>query len=63
MGNVLADYEDGGGVVVVGDAAWYNYYHWYREGRWMFDGYSPYVSRFRTSMILIPPASPISLIP
>ena len=42
MGNVLADYEDGGGVVVVGDAAWYNYYHWYLEGRWMFDGYSPY---------------------
>jgi hypothetical protein len=23
MGNVLADYEDGGGVVVVGDHAWY----------------------------------------
>jgi hypothetical protein len=42
MGNVLADYEDGGGVVVVGDAAWYNYYHRYLEGRWMFDGYSPY---------------------
>ena len=42
MGNVLADYEDGGGVVVVGDIAWYNFGHWYLEGRWMFDGYSPY---------------------
>jgi hypothetical protein len=42
MGNVLADYEDGGGVVVVGDAAWYNFGQWYLEGRWMFDGYSPF---------------------
>jgi hypothetical protein len=37
MGNVLADYEDGGGVVVVGDIAWYNFGHDYLEGRWMFD--------------------------
>jgi hypothetical protein len=42
MGNVLADYEDGGGVVVVGDIAWYNFGQWYLEGRWMFEGYSPY---------------------
>jgi len=42
MGNVLADYEDGGGVVVVGDIAWYNFGHWYLEARWMFDGYSSY---------------------
>lgn len=63
MGNVLADYEDGGGVVVVGDVAWYNFGQWYLEGRWMFDGYSHTVSRSRISTIIIQLASSISLIP
>jgi hypothetical protein len=34
MGDVLADYEDGGGVVVVGDSAWL-------VGPWNL-GYTPY---------------------
>jgi hypothetical protein len=42
MGNVLADYEDGGGVVVVGNHAWANDGGWLLQGRWMTGGYSPY---------------------
>ena len=41
MGDVLADYEDGGGVVVVGDFAW-AVGPWNLGGRWMNDGYTPY---------------------
>ena len=44
MGNVLADYEDGGGVVVVGNHAWANDGGWLLQGRWMTGGYSPYDS-------------------
>src|SRR5262245_46748797 len=42
MGNVLADYEDGGGVVVVGNSAWWDTGPWKLAGRWMTGGYSPY---------------------
>ena len=42
MGNVLADYEDAGGVVVVGNHAWANDGGWLLQGRWMTGGYSPY---------------------
>jgi hypothetical protein len=44
MGNVLADYEDGGGVVVVGTFAWDNRGGWNLAGRWMTGGYSPFNS-------------------
>lgn len=44
MGNVLADYEDGGGVVVVGTFAWDSQATWNLAGRWMTDGYTPYNS-------------------
>ena len=32
MGNVLADYEDGGGVVIVGTFAWGNGGGWLHAG-------------------------------
>ena len=41
MGNVLADYEDAGGVVVVGNHAWATDGGWLLQGRWMTGGYSP----------------------
>lgn len=41
MGNVLADYEDAGGVVVVGAVAWLQGGSTL-AGRWMTGGYSPY---------------------
>jgi len=41
MGNVLADYEDAGGIVVVGTAAWDHTGCWNLQGRWMTGGYSP----------------------
>ncbi len=44
MGNVLADYEDHGGVVVVGNHAFANDGGWLLQGRWMTGGYSPYAS-------------------
>jgi len=44
MGNVLADYEDDGGVVAVGNYAWANDGGWLLQGRWMTGGYSPYNS-------------------
>ena len=44
MGNVLADYEDGGGVVIVGTFAWDNRGTWNLAGRWMTGGYTPYNS-------------------
>ena len=42
MGSVLADYEDAGGVVVVGNHAWANDGGWLLQGRWMTGGYSPF---------------------
>ena len=44
MGNVLADYEDGGGVVVVSTFAFDNRGPWLLQGRWVTDGYTPYNS-------------------
>jgi N-acetylneuraminic acid mutarotase len=44
MGNVLADYEDGGGVVVVSTFAFDNRGSWLLQGRWVTDGYTPYNS-------------------
>jgi N-acetylneuraminic acid mutarotase len=44
MGNVLADYEDAGGVVTVGTFAWDSRGPWLLQGRWMTGGYSPYNS-------------------
>jgi N-acetylneuraminic acid mutarotase len=41
MGDVLADYEDGGGVVVVGAFAWL-VGPWNLGGRWMNERYTPY---------------------
>jgi Kelch motif protein/VCBS repeat protein len=44
MGNVLADYQDGGGVVVVGNFAFDNRGPWLLGGRWVTGGYSPFNS-------------------
>ena len=44
MGNVLADYEDAGGVVVVSTFAFDNRGPWLLQGRWVTDGYTPYNS-------------------
>src|SRR6266516_7827650 len=44
MGNVLADYKDGGGVVVVSTFAWDNRGPWLLGGRWVTGGYSPFNS-------------------
>jgi len=44
MGNVLADYEDVGGVVAVGTFAWDNNGGWLLQGTWVTGGYSPYNS-------------------
>jgi hypothetical protein len=41
MGNVLADYEDGGGAVIVGTFAFFNG-PTLLQGRWMTGGYSPF---------------------
>jgi FG-GAP-like repeat len=49
MGNVLADYQDGGGVVVVGTFAWDNRSGWLLQGRWITGGYSPYNSTAQTN--------------
>src|SRR5215470_13985495 len=49
MGNVLADYQDGGGVVVVGTFAWDNRGPALLEGRWITGGYSPYNSTAQTN--------------
>jgi hypothetical protein len=48
MGDVLADYEDGGGVVVVSTFAWDNRGGWLLQGRWVTGGYSPYNSTSTT---------------
>ncbi len=42
MGNVLADYEDAGGIVVAANFDWYGP-PFGLEGRWQTDGYSPFV--------------------
>lgn len=52
MGNVLADYEDAGGVVVVGTFAWNNMGGWLLQGRWMTGGYSPYEASDQTTFSL-----------
>ncbi len=49
MGNVLADYQDGGGVVVVGTFAWDNRGPWLLGGRWVTGGYSPFSSSSTTN--------------
>src|SRR5438128_3281971 len=49
MGNVLADYEDAGGVVVVGTFAWDNRGGWLLQGRWITGGYSPYDATSQTN--------------
>jgi hypothetical protein len=49
MGDVLADYQDGGGVVVVGTFAWDNRGGWLLQGRWITGGYSPYNSTAQTN--------------
>ncbi|PYK64400.1 MAG: hypothetical protein DME50_13760 [Verrucomicrobia bacterium] len=49
MGNVLADYEDAGGVVVVSTFAWDNRGPWNLAGRWMTGGYTPYDSTSTTN--------------
>ena len=51
MGNVLADYQDGGGVVVVGTFAWDNRGSWLLGGRWVTFGYSPFNSTNITDFI------------
>jgi hypothetical protein len=51
MGNVLADYQDGGGVVVVGTFAWDNRGPWLLGGRWVTGGYSPFNSTNLTNFI------------
>jgi hypothetical protein len=48
MGDVLADYEDGGGVVVVSTFAWDSRGGWLLQGRWVTGGYSPYNSTSTT---------------
>jgi hypothetical protein len=49
MGDVLADYQDGGGVVVVSTFAWDNRGPWLLQGRWVTGGYSPYNSTSQTN--------------
>ena len=49
MGNVLADYQDAGGIVVVSTFAWDNRGPWLLAGRWITDGYSPYNSTSQTN--------------
>src|SRR6266487_7090030 len=49
MGDVLADYQDAGGVVVVGTFAWDNRGGWLMQGRWITGGYSPYNSTAQTN--------------
>jgi hypothetical protein len=49
MGDVLADYEDAGGVVVVGTFAWDSRGGWNLAGRWMTGGYTPYNSSAQTN--------------
>jgi hypothetical protein len=41
MGNVLADYQDGGGEVVVGTFAYDSRGPWLLAGRWVTGGYTP----------------------
>jgi hypothetical protein len=61
MGDVLADYEDAGGVVVVGNFAWDNQSTWNLSGRWVTGGYSPFNSTsqqlisYNTANITNPP--------
>ena len=42
MGDVLADYEDAGGIVVVGTFAYDNRGPWLLAGRWMTGGYTAF---------------------
>src|SRR5438132_7359194 len=49
MGDVLADYEDAGGVVVVGTFAWDSRGGWLLQGRWITGGYSPYDATSQTN--------------
>jgi N-acetylneuraminic acid mutarotase len=42
LGNNLADYQDGGGVVVASFGAFYNSGNYSIQGRWQTGGYSPY---------------------
>ena len=49
MGDVLAEYEDAGGVVVVSTFAWDNRGGWNLAGRWMTGGYTPYNSTDQTN--------------
>src|ERR1043166_3025562 len=51
MGNVLADYEDAGGVVVVSTFAYDNRGGWLLAGRWVTGGYSPYNSSNVTDFV------------
>jgi hypothetical protein len=44
MGDVLADYEDGGGIVVVSTFAFDSRGGWLLDGRWVTGGYTPYNS-------------------
>jgi uncharacterized protein YbdZ (MbtH family) len=49
MGDVLADYQDAGGVVVLGTFVWDNNGPWLLQGRWITGGYSPYNSTDQTN--------------
>src|SRR5207248_1697607 len=49
MGNVLADYEDAGGEVVVSTFAYDNRGPWLLAGRWVTGGYTPYNSTSQTN--------------
>src|SRR6266487_3777676 len=49
MGNVLADYQDAGGIVVVSTFAWDNRGPWLLGGRWVTGGYSPFNSTSQTN--------------
>src|SRR5262249_23052210 len=50
MGNVLADYADGGGIVVAFNFDWYGP-PFGLEGRWQTDGYSPFVEGGPTNFV------------
>lgn len=43
LGNVLADYQDAGGIVVASGASFFSSPRFAIAGRWLRDGYSPYV--------------------
>src|SRR5262249_48368882 len=50
MGNVLADYQDAGGVVVVTTFAFDNRGGWLLAGRWMTGGYTPFTPTSVTNL-------------